>query len=212
MEELKEYLQLNKKIEIEKLLPNKKIKRYKTAFYYKPGSDFHFFVPKDNNSSVIFEENETIRILIYTKDGVYTFKTKVLKYGNKIIKVETPKTYSKIQRRGLLRAELPLVAELEYIKNNELKRCETKVLNISGSGISFNTDNDLLNSDKILIAFNLEGKIIETQIKIIEIRKNLKENVEKFRISAQFVSLNNHEIEHIIKHCIKHQIKTIKKI
>ena len=212
MEELKEHLQKNKKIEIEKLLPNKKIKRYKTAFYYKQESDFHFFVPKENDSCVVFKENEIIRILIYTKDGVFAFKTKVLKYGTKIIKVEPPKTYSKIQRRGLLRAELPLIAQLEFLKNKELKRCETKVINISGSGISFNINDDLSNCDKILIAFNLEGKIIETQIKIIEIRKNLKENVEKFRISAQFVSLNNHEIEHIIKHCIKHQIETIKKI
>ena len=132
-------------------------------------------------------------------------------FFNKIFKAKFPQTYSKIQRRELLRAELPLIAQVEYTTNNETKTSETKIIDISGSGISFNIDDNLSEYNKITITFNLEETIIKTPIKIIEIRKNLRENIEKYRISAQFVSLNNHEIEHIIKHCIKHQIKTIKK-
>ncbi|MBQ8848252.1 MAG: PilZ domain-containing protein [Candidatus Gastranaerophilales bacterium] len=207
MEELLEYLQSNKKIEIEKLLPNKKIKRYKTAFYQVSKEDFQFFRPKENESFVDFRFNEVVRILVYTKDGVFTFKTKVLKCGIKTFKLQIPENYKKIQRRGLLRVDLPLVANIEYELDSKLIRKELKIINISGSGVSFNIDDDLSKTDNILIAFNIEEKIIEARLKIIEIRKNLKQNIEKYRISAQFVSLNNHEIEHIIKSCIKYQIK-----
>ena len=214
MEELKEYLRINKKIEIEKLLPNRKIKRYKTAYYNNGQGEFQFFRPKEKEtgSLVDFSVSEIVRFLVYTGDGVFAFKTRVLKCGMKIIKVESPKNYTKIQRRGLLRVDLPLSAELEYNKNNILKRTEIKIINISGSGISFNTNEDLSDCEKIIIAFKMDGKIIEARIRVIEIRKNLRENVEKYRIGAKFVSLNNHEVEHIIKNCIKQQIKTIKRI
>ena len=40
---------------------------------------------------------------------------------------------------------------------------------------------------------------ISTSIKIVQIRKNLKENIGKYRVGAQFMALNNNEIEHISK-------------
>ena len=98
MEELKKYLENNRKVEIEKLLPDNKIKRYRTAFYYEAKDEFQFFRPKENEELINFDIDEVIRILVYTSDGVFAFKTKILHCGLKILKVTTPKSYQKVQK------------------------------------------------------------------------------------------------------------------
>lgn len=210
MEDLKKYLKQNKKIEVEKLYQNKKIKRYKTAFYQETSDNLQFYRPYENENKIDFIDNETLRFLIYTTDGVFAFKTKVIKSSQKIIKTQKPKAVRKIQRRGLLRQNLKLKAKIEYKIENKIKTLTLQLLNISGSGISFDCDEDLKGIKQFEISFKIGNKIIKTPSQIVEIRKNTKK-LQKYRISAKFIALNNYEIEYIIKNCIKHQIEVRKK-
>lgn len=211
MEELKGYLEFNKKIIIEKL-SSTEVKRYKTALYKETQNEFCFYKPKETPAKdanyVEFNNNETVRILIYTLDGIYSFKSKIVKNGTKLLKIEKPVSYKKIQRRALLRQPLPVKVKIEYIENNETIVDNVNIVDVSGGGISFNTDRELFNQKRLIVRFSVDDKEINSFGEIIEIRKNRKTEKGKYRLSIRFLSLNNKDRETIIKHCLIYQIKT----
>ena len=211
MNDLKKHLNSYKKIEIEKKFLEGKKKRFKSAFYKETESGFSFVLPKENSVAVNFVIDEEIQIFIYTIDGIFSFETKIIKRTNSTFTCAMPKNYTKTQRRGLLRSDYISFGHLVFTNDGSIKDCGIDIMNISGSGISFCTDEDLKNCKNPYLVFNMEDKTIKAKIEIIEIRKNIREYMPNYRISAKFLSLNNSDREGIIKHCVVNQLKLRRK-
>lgn len=212
MEELEYNLKYNKKVEIETVLENNLFRRLKTALYKETDTEYYFYKPKQNDSYVDYEQNQNIRILIYTEEGIFIFNSTVIKNGDKLIKILKPQRYKKIQRRGLIRMALPIKVKIEYKKDNQTFEQPVKIVDISGSGISFNTDCELFQNKKLIVHFTLEDKEISSIGEIIEIRQNRKTLNGKYRFSVRFLSISKKDSDFIVKHCLVYQIKTRIKI
>lgn len=210
MKDLRKYLEFNKKIEIERMLPGMLLRRYRTALYKEEENEFCFYKPKENDTYVDFDLNEIVKIHIYTEEGIFAFRSRIAKNGTKIIRIFKPQTYKKIQRRSYLRVKLPVNVKIEYQKNSQKFVENVNVVDISGGGISFNTDCELFDIKKLVVHFTVEDNNISSFGEIIEIRKNKKPISGKYRLSVRFLSLSKKETELIIKKCIIYQIKLIK--
>lgn len=210
MDELSTYLNKNKKIEIGKSISNGEKRYFKTALYKEDDEGFYFYRPTLNSKYIDFNPNEIIKLLIFSYDGVYIFEGLVLKTGEKLLKIRKPNTYKKIQRRGLLRQKLPIDVKITYNKDGLEQSENVNLVDISGSGISFNTNLNLIGLKRLFISFNIENRQIGSYGEIIEIRKNTNPKKELFRLSVHFISLNQKDMDCIVKHCLIHQIKTIK--
>ena len=199
---LEKYLKNSRKVEIEFTTEDKVIQTEKTGFYKIAPEKYIIYKPQNKTK---YEENQNIKILVYSDAGIFVFKTKIISLNSKLIEINKPENYKIVQRRELLRAELSIPFVLNA--DGEKQRFYTK--NISGSGFSFYCDDIIDKKDNMEIELNFREKKIISKIKIVEIRKNLKADLPKYRYSVKLLSLNKADENYIIKLCIVNNIQTI---
>ncbi len=198
MDILEKYLKNNRKVEIELFCANNTPKTFKTGFYKVLEDKYIIYKPQMEDE---FHSKQQLKVLVYTNAGIFVFETKIISLNSKIIEIEKPKNYRTIQRRELLRAELAIPFVLNKRKHS------TK--NISGSGFSFYCDEILDKNTNFDIELVFEDRKISSKIKIIEIRKNLKNNLPKYRYSVKMLSLNKIDENYIIKQCIINNMQSV---
>ena len=199
---LEKYLKNNRKVEIELITEDKVIQTERTGFYKVTPEKYIIYKPQNKTK---YKENQNVKILVYSDAGIFVFKTTIISLNSKLIEINKPENYKIVQRRELLRAEL----NIPFILNANGKRQRFNTKNISGSGFSFYC-NDIIDKDEnIEIQLNFRERKIISKIKIVEIRKNLKADLPKYRYSVKLLSLNKADENYIIKLCIVNNIQTI---
>ncbi len=198
MDILEKYLKNNRKVEIEIIVENVSSKIYKTGFYKVLENEYIIYKPQNEEK---FSTEQTLKVFVYTNAGIFVFDTKIISLNSKIIEIEKPKNYKTIQRRELLRADI----SVPFLLNK--KKYSTK--NISGSGFSFYCDEILDKNQNFEIELMFDDRKITSKIKIIEIRKNLKNNLPKYRYSVKLLSLNKIDENYIMKKCIIDNIQSV---
>ncbi len=211
MENLVQYLLDNSKIEIEKRFLQRKFKRYRCAFFREINSHYFFFRAKQDGVAIDFRAGEFIKIFIYTDLGVFVFPSKVVEVRQKLLKIQKPLNFRRIQRRKITRAPIKTHAIIEFIKNSSFYRRSVTVNDIGGGGISINTNEDLRNVEKIKVKFETGNKTIYANAQVVEVRQYVKPKEAIYKVSIKFITLNENELEHIMKQCIKCQLKARKK-
>lgn len=201
---LEKYIENNRKVEMELVIEDKNIRTERTGFYKILPDKYVIYRPQNNE--IVFNENQEIKILIYSKAGIFIFKTKIISLNSKLIEIEKPKDYKRIQRRELLRAELVVPF---YFENAALQKMKYATENISGSGFSFYCDEIFDKDTDCKVKLEFSQRTILSKIKIVEIRKNLKSGLPKYRYSVKLLSLNKSDENYIIKQCVVNNIKTI---
>lgn len=200
---LEKYLENNRKVEMELIIGDKNIKTERTGFYKVMPDKYVIYRPQNDTA---LDKNLEVRILVYSSVGIFIFRTKIISLNSKLIEIEKPKNYKTVQRRELLRAEL---AVSFVIGSTQLKRQRYATKNISGSGFSFCCDEIFDKKDDYNVEIEFPKRKIRSKIKIIEIRKNLKSDLPKYRYSVKFLSLNNSDENYIIKQCVVNNIQNI---
>ncbi len=198
MDILEKYLKNNRKVEVEIITKGKTSKIFKTGFYKLLEDKYVIYKPQNDEK---FHPDEILKVLVYTDAGIFVFETKIITLNSKIIEIEKPKNYTTIQRRKLLRADI----SVPFVLNR--KKYFTK--NISGSGFSFYCDEILDKNQNFEIELVFVDRKITSKIKIIEIRKNLKNNLPKYRYSVKLLSLNKIDENYIMKKCIVDNIQSV---
>lgn len=165
-------------------------------------------LPMLNARGLLLREEEEIKVKKVEESAIYVFLGRVisrLKNDNvPLYKIEVSSEYERIQRRNYVRISivLPLKYRLEQEKRDFIS---TKTVDISGGGLMFVSDTDLLPNEILDLKLRLFGKDLEAKGKVIRTYKFLdsKANVQKVRVCAEFAQIREQDREKIISFIFK---------
>lgn len=163
-----------------------------------------FTIKLQSNTKKTFDYNSTSDILIKHNTCIIKFEANFTVISDELIEIETPKNYKIIQRR-----EYPRVNVNSEIKvtNSSCpdKFIAAKIINLSGGGISFETNaaikaGDLLNTTLDFI----KTKSINVLLDVVRSTSNELINI----VSASFKKILNSDRILIIQYCLKKQLES----
>lgn len=207
------------------------IRTYKSSvFDIQDEESIEISMPTENGRMVLFQVGLRCKMLFYTKKGLYTCVAVVQRrYKSENFFVLSMKVTSipvKFQRREFFRIdcmipiqftpitqEIAMMGQTEQIfmeiQNPEYRtqRMDAYVLDISGGGIRFSTEQALQEQKYILTTIRLQNDIMDQQFYLVAelISSDLNKNGEKYINRAKFLFKDLNDRETIVRFVFEEQ-------
>jgi c-di-GMP-binding flagellar brake protein YcgR len=149
------------------------------------------------------------RFDLYRFRAVVTDKYK--DYKQFVLEIKKTGVFENVQRREFYRYKTTLDLEFRNLKEDIKDHYKGLTKDISGGGVCFVSDKDLMVRDIIICKVNLkDGKKIEFEGKIVR-KKNLDEYTKKFEYGLRFYNIAYQDRETIIRYIFIEETKLRKK-
>lgn len=169
------------------------------------------------NNDVIAHKKATLKLYIYTENGVYSASSRIIHVAKGLFNTEYIITYPKdskhSQRREYYRADIPVEFKLKLLLNKETLESQiiqAKVKNICGKGMCFVSDTLLPDHSSAEIELFFKEKRIKTHTQHVYTKQIQTMNRTKYTHAFTFNTINGKDLEFIVKKCFLYQLKLIK--
>ncbi len=184
-------------------------------------STFMITIPMKGNSYLPISVGEKVELHYYDKDDIYKFESTVISRENKgfpVLIMRNPKEYKKIQRRKYVR--IPVTSYVRYMsidRDYKLRRLDlatinsmkkTTVLDVSGGGIRFKSNEDIKNQI-LLVQINFNELEITAKGQIVRCIYDETERV--YDCGLSFTEIGTQEREKLISYIFKLMRQQIRK-
>lgn len=166
---------------------------------------------KNHAVAVVGDE---LKLYIYTENGVYTAKSKVLEVDKGLLLtkyvIAHPEDTKHSQRRDYFRADMTVKFNIEATPKDEtqkifLERAETK--NICGKGLCYISKHPFPVCKEIKIDLWLDNETIETESILIHSSETTIAGKIKYIHAFNFTTISQRNIDYIVKKCFLHQLE-----
>lgn len=221
MEE-QEYIKIGQKLEVVALNKNPDI-YYASYIKDLNNTEILIDIPSHKGKIAPIYSNDLIKLVVTTREAVYSSISSVLKAQTAPIAgmwVKTPTKFERIQRRAYLRVNVKIPINVEMVdKDGDALKFVSEIRDLSGGGISFFTNDDLNQYNKIgnfFVAISLpkEEKPIKTQADLVfcnkinpDPLKNIKKGNFAYIVAFKFTGLDDKTIDKICRFCQHQQIE-----
>jgi len=206
---------------------NRRIEVFWNNEYYKSivqdsrESTFIIAIPMNGNAYLPISVGEKVELHYYEKNDIYKFESTVISRENKefpCLVMRNPQEFKKIQRRKYVR--VPVTSYVRYMsidRNYKLRRLDsatmdsmkkTTVLDLSGGGIRFKSDEDLKNE---LLLVQIKFNEIDIMAKGKIVRCIYDETERLYDCGLNFTEIGTQEREKLITYIFKLMRQQIRK-
>lgn len=177
---------------------------YKSVIQDVNNESFFISMPMEKGEYIEFDNGSTLVMYNYTKDGNYLYKFTCKVKGRaksgltELYELSLPEKVERIQRREFVRIHVVVPIEYKIEKNEDNKFLKGILVDISGGGLRFATDNKINVGEVIelkLRDINTEDEIL---IKGQCVRLN-KESNGKYICAVSYYEMSNKIREKIIE-------------
>ncbi|MCM1992666.1 flagellar brake protein [Oceanirhabdus seepicola] len=194
---------------------------YKSIVQDSRESTFVINIPMKGNAYLPISTGEKVEVYYYDKDDIYKFESTVISRENKglpVLIMRNPKEYKKIQRRKDVR--IPVTSSVRYMsvdRDYRLRRLDsatingmkkTIVLDISGGGLRFKSNENLINK-LLLVQINFDELDIMAKGQIVRCIYDETERV--YDCGLRFTEIGTQEREKLISYIFKLMRQQIRK-
>jgi len=172
----------------------------------------------NTNKNIVASVGEDLQLHIYTENGIYSAKSKVILVSKGLINTEYiisyPANSKHSQRREYFRAEIPLKFNMKVFPSENSDKffaIDGTTRNVCGKGMSFISDKLFLECEKIEVELAFDEKVVKTSAQLVYSKKIVIQDHSKFIHAFMFTDISKKDIEFIIKKCFLHQLDLRKK-
>lgn len=172
---------------------------------------FKIATPIHEGKIVPMHIDQKVRIVYYTKKGIYAFDAVILQRESGLIPLLTIQKISevkKVQRREYFRYDCILPFEYKLITDPQ--RYEGLIKNISGGGICFITNHKFDGKSLIACFMNLEGDQFDCVGEVLRIMPSDNASY-RYEVNVKFSKITDVNREKIVKYIFEEQRRIQKK-
>lgn len=165
------------------------------------------------NRNIFASVGDELQLHIYTEQGVYSAKSRMLLVTKGIISTEYVISYPShskhSQRREYFRAEIPAPFKMKVFQSydvNDFVLIDKKARNICGKGMSYLSERPFTDYSSIELEIFFENRVIATSADLVYTQPTTINGRPYFINAFTFTDILKGDIEFLIKQCFFHQL------
>ena len=180
--------------------------RFQCSFIKKQDDSLIFTKPLCGSCEFDYPKGQPLEIYVYTPNGVFRLKCRLLECMSETCSVSTPFETNKIQRREFIRVKLKVKTIVTIETPTFSKKITTGTKDISAKGMKILLDEDISKyTNKIELSILFPENIIKTLARIIKVIPTKTQDGLRFVTSLMFITISGKDMDFIVKKCFEFQ-------